>query len=149
MHAPGRRQRGDIRKHPGGKKGGVLVRFAGFLAVASLVWGQAIEQAKRAFDRGEYASALRLFEQARGTSPSCNLSFYIGLTQYRLNQTSEALIAFQSAVDCDPKLIDAHLAMAAAYSERRNDTEALRAYQRVLALDGGNTRRSRARPASS
>jgi tetratricopeptide (TPR) repeat protein len=116
----------------------VLVRLAVFITAASLAWGQAIEQAKRAFDRGDYAAALSLFEQARAKSPACELSFYIGLTQYRLNQPGEALIAFRSAVECDPKLIDAHLAMAAAYSERHNDAEALQAYERVLALDGRN-----------
>jgi tetratricopeptide (TPR) repeat protein len=117
----------------------VLFRLAVFITAASFAWGQAIEQAKRAFDRGDYPAALALFEQARGTSPSCELSFYIGITHYRLNQPGEALIAFRSAVECDPKLIDAHLAMAAVYSERRNDAEALRGYERVLALDGRNT----------
>src|SRR5947208_14073872 len=114
------------------------MKVAGFLIVASLAWGQALEEAKRAFDSGDYASALRLFEQARAKSPSCDISFYIGLTEYRLNRSDAAIIAFRSAVECNPKLVDAHLAMAAAYAERQNDAEALRAYERVLALDVRN-----------
>src|SRR3954454_3831729 len=115
------------------------MRLAGIVIVAALAWGQALDEAKRAFDGGDYAAALRLFEQAHAKSPSCELSFYIGLTEYRLNRSDAAIIAFRSAVECNPKLVDAHLAMAAAYGERHNDSEALRAYERVLAVDARNT----------
>ena len=113
-------------------------RIAAFLLVASIAWGQALDQAKRAFDRGDYAAAARLFEQAQQASPSCEILFFIGLTRYRLQQAEPALIAFRSAVECDPKLLPAHLALAEAYTERHNDAEALSAYERVLGLDPKN-----------
>jgi hypothetical protein len=52
-------------------------------------------------------------------------SFYLGLARYRLKQPDAALIAFQSAVQCDPKLVPVPLALAEAYDARRNQTEAL------------------------
>ena len=94
---------------------------------ASLAWGQALDQAKRAFDKGDYATAARLFEQAHQASPNCEILFFLGLARYRLKQSDPALIAFRSAVECDPKLVPAHLALAEAYAERRNDAEALSA----------------------
>src|SRR6266567_4420585 len=112
-----------------------ILALAGF---ASLVWCQALEQAKRTFDQGDYAAAARLFEQARLASPGCDILFYLGLTQYRLKQPDAALISFESAVQCDPKLIAAHLVLGEAYTEKGNHGEALAAYNRVLQLDPKN-----------
>src|SRR5262249_1677401 len=92
-----------------------------------------------AFDRGDYAAAARFFEQAQQASPNCEILFFLGLARYRLKQPDLALIAFRSAVECDPKLLPAHLALAEAYSERHNDSEALAAYDRVLRLEPKNT----------
>lgn len=114
------------------------MRKSAIFLLASLAWGQALEQGKRAFDNGDYASATRLFEQAHKASPNCEILFFIGLARYRLKQSEPALIAFRSATECDPKLIPAHLALAEAYTERHNDSEALAAYDRVLSLDPKN-----------
>ena len=116
----------------------MLARTIAFALVASIAWCQALEEAKRAFDKGDYGAAARLFEQAQEQSPRCEILFYLGLARYRLRQADAALIAFRSAVECDPKLLPAHLAMAEAYSERHNDSEALEAYERVLGLDPRN-----------
>jgi len=112
-----------------------LLVLAGF---TSLVWCQPLEQAKRAFDRGDYAAAARLFEQARLASPSCDILFYLGLAQYRLKQPDAALISFESAAQCDPRSTAAQLAIGEAYAERGNFSEALAAYSRVLSLDPKN-----------
>jgi tetratricopeptide (TPR) repeat protein len=114
--------------------------FKAAVLAASLAAGTTLDQAKRAFDAGEYATAAKLFEKAQQQSKGCDIGFYLGLARYRLKQTSEAIIAFQSAVQCDPKLIAAHLALAEAYTERANESEALTAYQRALKLDPANTR---------
>ena len=106
--------------------------------IVSLGWGQALEQGKRAFDAGNYAEAARLFEKAHQLSPQCDILFFLGMARYRLRQADAALISFQSAVQCDPKLLPAHLAMAEAYAERGNRDEALAAFTKVLALDPEN-----------
>jgi tetratricopeptide (TPR) repeat protein len=100
--------------------------------------GQALEQAKRAFDAGKYAEAARLFEQANRARPSCELQFYIGMARYRQGQAGDAIIAFQSAVRCDRKLMLAHLALAEAYAQRGNQNEALSAFQQALELEPRN-----------
>jgi len=105
---------------------------------ASLACGQDLDQGKLAFDKGDYASAARLFERAYKASPNCEILFFIGMARYRLKQSEPALIAFRSATECDPKLIPAHLALAEAYTERHNDTEGLAAYDRVLSIEPRN-----------
>src|SRR5512133_831933 len=86
----------------------------------SIAWGQALEQGKRAFDNGNYAEAVRLFEKARQSSKDCEILFFVGMARYRLRQSDAALIAFQSAIQCNPKLLPAHVALAEAYYERGN-----------------------------
>src|ERR1043166_1370622 len=112
--------------------------FTGALFV-SLSWGQALEQGKRAFDAGNYAEAARLFEKAHRSSPRCDILFFLGVARYRLHEPDASLIAFQSAVQCAPKLLPAHLAMAEAYTEKGNRDEALAAFNRVLSLDPNNS----------
>jgi tetratricopeptide (TPR) repeat protein len=90
---------------------------------------------RAAFDRGDYATAIKLFQAANQRKPECANSLYIGLAQHRLKQANEALLSFRAAVQCDPKLIAAHLALGDAYATRGNDNEALSAYLAVLALD--------------
>ncbi|MBY0503507.1 MAG: tetratricopeptide repeat protein [Bryobacteraceae bacterium] len=100
------------------------------------MWLFVAQDAQAAFNRGDYAAAIGLFEAANRRQPACTNSLYAGLAHYRLKQTSQALIAFRTAVACDPQLLAAHLAMAEAYAARGNDGEALAAYLRVLAIDG-------------
>jgi tetratricopeptide (TPR) repeat protein len=106
--------------------------------VAALAWGQALEDAKRAFDAGNYAEAAHLFEKAQQESSSCEASFGLGVSRYRLQQVDAALIAFQSAVRCDPKMLLAYLAMGEAYAIRNNDQAALSAYLEALKLEPRN-----------
>ena len=121
----------------------VLLRF---LAVCSLTllawwpgWGQtALQQGERAFEAGNYAEAARLFEAAHKQSPRCDILFFLGMAQYRMKQADSALISFQSAVQCDPKLTFAYLGLGEAYAERGNDDEALAAYAQVLKLEPKN-----------
>lgn len=91
-----------------------------------------------AFDKGDFRTAVQLFEAAQQRSPDCANLLYIGLSRYRLNQPAEALIAFRSAVECNPKMLAAHLALGEASEARRNDGEALSAYEQALSLEAAN-----------
>lgn len=100
-----------------------------------ILWLLLLAQDPRAaFDRGDYPTAIRLFEAANQKKPECTNSLYIGLARYRLKQVNEALIAFRTAVQCDPKLAAGYLALGDAYAARGNDGEALTAYLQVLQL---------------
>src|SRR5690349_21738371 len=110
----------------------MLPRAPIFFLIACSAFGQALEQGKRAFDAGNYNEAARLFEKAHQSSPRCDILFFLGMARYRLNQVDDALISFQSAVQCDPKLVPARLALAEAYAERGNRDEALSAFTNVL-----------------
>jgi tetratricopeptide (TPR) repeat protein len=98
----------------------------------------ALSKAKRAFDAQRYAEAAQLFEAARQREPACEISFYLGLTRYRLHEVDAALVAFQEATKCNPKLTLAYIALGEAYAERGNEGEALAAYERALSLDPEN-----------
>jgi tetratricopeptide (TPR) repeat protein len=102
------------------------------VALTSSAWAQEFESAQRAFDARDYATAAELFEKAKASDLRCDADFYIGLARYHLNQLDAAVIAFKAAVQCDPKLIRANLALAEVYVVTHNDAEALRAYTQVL-----------------
>jgi tetratricopeptide (TPR) repeat protein len=116
----------------------VLHRLLAAALLGLCAWGQILEQGKRAFEAGDYTKATRLFEKAYQESKRCEVLFFLGLARYRLSQVDAALIAFQSATQCDPKLIPAYLAIAEAYIEKQNDGEALAAFHKVLKLAPGN-----------
>jgi tetratricopeptide (TPR) repeat protein len=122
----------------------VLEKFAAAGLIVIAARGQTpgaspLERARRAFDAGRYAEAAGLFEAARITSSACDLPLFLGLTRYRLHQVDEALIGFQEAARCDPKLTLAWIALGEAYTERGNEVEALAAYDRALGLEPENT----------
>jgi tetratricopeptide (TPR) repeat protein len=107
----------------------------GFVCLAAEA--QMLDQAKRDFNTGKYSEAARLFEKAQQAG-ICEAGFGLGLSRYRLRQIDAALIAFQSAVRCDPKSIPTYLAMGEIYGARNNDEQALSAYLEALKLDPGN-----------
>src|SRR5437660_10687438 len=116
----------------------MVLRLVVAATLACLAWCQSLEDAKRAFDRGDYAAAARLFEKAHQESRSCDILLYLGLARYRLKQADAALIAFQEAVQCDQRLLTAHLALGEAYAGKGNDVEAIAAYERALSLSPRN-----------
>ena len=109
------------------------------MAGAALAQSDAtLEQAKRAFDARKYEEAARLFEAARASGAGCEVALYGGMARYRLHQIDTALIEFEEAARCNPKLTDAYVATAEAYAERGNVAEALGAYERALQLEPDN-----------
>ncbi len=117
----------------------IPVRLLALATFAVAAWGQTLEQAERLFDAGNYAEAAKLFEKANKESRNCEALFGLGLARYRLKEVDSAVIAFQSAVQCDPHLVLAHLALGEAYSERGNDKEALASYLLALNLEPRNS----------
>jgi tetratricopeptide (TPR) repeat protein len=108
------------------------------ITLCSVLRAQTLEEAKRAFDAGNYAAAAKKFEQAYQATHNCETLFYLGMAQYRGGQADAALVSFQGAVSCDPRLIRAHLALAEAYAAKGNTRGALAAFTSVLQLDPDN-----------
>lgn len=71
-------------------------------------------------------------------APDCARSFAAGVEEYNRKGLGRALIAFRAAVQCDPKLVQAHLWMADIYAERGNENEALAALLQALQFEPKN-----------
>ena len=83
-------------------------------------------------------SALLLALVLAQARPDCGKAMAAGVEEYRRKDLGQALVAFRAAVQCDPKLVAAHLAMADIYAERGNEGEGLEALLRVLQIEPKN-----------
>ncbi len=97
-----------------------------------------LEQGGQAFNRGDYARAIELLQQARAGSADCKIPFYLGLSRYRLHQLDGAIVDLASAAKCDPQSLEFNTALAEAYSAKGDDNRALTAFEAVLKLDAQN-----------
>ncbi|MBO0861373.1 MAG: tetratricopeptide repeat protein [Chloracidobacterium sp.] len=71
-------------------------------------------------------------------TPDCGKHFAAGVQEYQRKDLNKALIAFRTATQCDPKMVNAYLAIADIYAERGNDGEALTALKQVLEIEPKN-----------
>jgi tetratricopeptide (TPR) repeat protein len=83
-------------------------------------------------------NALLLAFALAQASPDCGKHFAAGLQEYQRKDMSKALIAFRAATQCDPKLVQAYLAIADIYAELGNDGEALAALLQALQIEPKN-----------
>ncbi len=83
-------------------------------------------------------STLLLALALAQAAPDCHKSFAEGFQEYQRKDLSQALIAFRAAVQCDPKMVQAHLAIADIYAERGNESEALAALLQALRIEPKN-----------
>ena len=104
------------------------------LSLTPIASAQPLGPAERAFDAGDYQKAIQLFEQSQKQEERCEVFFYIGVARFRLRQIDDAIISFQTAASCDPKLFEAHVALAEAYVQKGNDALALLSYEEALRL---------------
>jgi tetratricopeptide (TPR) repeat protein len=94
-----------------------------------------LEEAQRAFDAGRYAEALDLFQRAQTESPQCEIYFFIGLTQYRLQRLDDAIASLASSVGCNPRFSLGDHALGDAYVAKGDDNRALAAYEAGLKIE--------------
>ncbi|HYI92756.1 MAG TPA: ASPIC/UnbV domain-containing protein, partial [Bryobacteraceae bacterium] len=71
-------------------------------------------------------------------APDCAKYFAAEIEDYQRKDLGKALVAFGAAVQCDPTMTPAHLAIADIYAERGNEGEALAALLLALQIEPKN-----------
>jgi tetratricopeptide (TPR) repeat protein len=92
--------------------------------------------ARRAFEAGDYAGVVRLFEadpqDNQALRGNCDGMLLAGLALYRLNRLEQALIDLQAASACNPGNTVARTALGEAWLRKGNDQRALALFEGVL-----------------
>ncbi|MBM3728829.1 MAG: tetratricopeptide repeat protein [Acidobacteria bacterium] len=92
----------------------------------------AVENGLHALNSGRYAEAADLFDYVWRETSRCDAPFYLGLARQRARDANAAAVAFSAAVECNPSMLDAHLALAESQASRGDDGRALAAYEQAL-----------------
>ena len=103
-----------------------------------------LSQGKTALAADKFEDAVRLLEQERTVSARCEISFYLGLAHYRLQQLDQAVIDLESAIQCDPANADSRVALAVAYAGKGDDDRAVASFDSAIQLKPGNVEALRA-----
>jgi len=94
-----------------------------------------LERGIAAFDRGDYAGALPLLEQAARELPSDPRAQYLLAAGYfNLRRHTEAIPFFEATLRLAPDFPDAHFYLALSYAESDRRADAVQHLQRYLAL---------------
>jgi tetratricopeptide (TPR) repeat protein/TolB-like protein len=101
-----------------------------------LTTGELVERGKNWLDRNERSLALLFFEQALATSGGAvpDAFYHIGAIRASQGRASEAIEAYQAAIEADPHMWGAHTGLAEAYTAENRYSEALAIYRRLLEL---------------
>ena len=103
-----------------------------------------LSEGKTALAAGKFEVAVRLLEQERTVSARCEVSFYLGLAHYRMQQLDQAIIDLQSASQCAPANAETRMALAAAYAGKGDDDRAVAAFDAAIELTPRNAEALRA-----
>src|SRR6185436_2050497 len=102
---------------------------------------QALERVVSSLQSADHAEAERVCRMILAADPSqVDALHLLGVTLMRMGRTQAALEPLARACALDPRFADAAYNHAVALGELARWSEALAAYDRVLALDSGNAR---------
>ena len=90
-----------------------------------------LEQGNKMFESGDFAGALKQYEEILPTIPEKNqpaIWFQIGRTQAKLKQPDKAIQAFKRAMELAPENADYRNALAQYYLDEKRYEEALELY---------------------
>ncbi len=96
---------------------------------------KALHRAAECAQRGDWAGAARLYEQATARNAPSDVWDALGLVYLRLDRRAEALGAFEKAIEADPGFLFPYAHLAAAYLEERRYREVAAVANRALAAD--------------
>jgi superkiller protein 3 len=116
------------------RQGAVYVNCCSLVLALFFAPGESAKTAgKKAFDSARYQEAIRIWQS--GDPEDCEIPFYIGLAQYRLQRVREALIQFRAAVACAPNGLLPRIALAQATAASGDQSRALAHYEDALKID--------------
>jgi tetratricopeptide (TPR) repeat protein len=99
---------------------------------------QYIEEGNRHADKGEWAAALKSYEQAITVNPShLEAHIYIGDAYMSLGKYKEAFAAYKEAIRIAPSNPEAHYSLGAAYNLMAMYGDAFAPFVRAINLDPG------------
>lgn len=84
------------------------------------------------------AAAIRIEEAIRDFPKSARLRLLLGMAHFNIHKSSEAQIAFESALAIEPNLVPALGYMATIYAEQGKFDEAAKIYERAINYDPQN-----------
>lgn len=96
---------------------------------------RALRQAGERAQRGDWAGAAALYEQAVARNAPADVWDALGLVYFRLGRKAEALGALEKAIEADPGFLFPYAHLAEAYLEERRYPEVAAVAGRALAAD--------------
>lgn len=100
----------------------------------------------RAYERGDYREAARLFQQA-ADADGTHAGYYtnLGVAYGELGDDLQAFNAYRRAIDLNPRELQAYLNMGYLYNERERHAEAREMWEKVVQLDPDSVEAQEAR----
>ena len=112
----------------------VLAAYAGI--ASSQIPLPTLPQALALFNSGKYQNSFEIASAYSAQHPESAEAFkLLGMAQFMLGKTDQALIALRHAVELAPRDPDAYYYLGRLYFSKDNAVEALAAFQKVLQLD--------------
>ena len=94
-----------------------------------------ITKAVKLMTQGDFAGAIRHYEQAAETGAQADLWDGLGLLYLRVGRKDDAFHAFERAIDRDPDYLLSYAHVGAVYLEEQRYKELLAVAKRALAID--------------
>ncbi len=108
-----------------------------FFSLAAFAQGGALQQGLELFHQQKYEAALQQFQEARRGRPAdAQLEDFIGITETRLGQIDAANNDYETAIQLDPRLADAHKNLGYNFIGQAKYDLAEKQLKAALALDG-------------
>ena len=100
-----------------------------------------LPQAQTQFNSGNYQGSFEISSAYSAQHPeSAEALKLLGMAQFMLGKTDQALIALQHAVELAPRDPDAYYYLGRLYFSKDNAVEALAAFQKLLEIDPASVR---------
>jgi len=101
-----------------------------------------VREARERFALQDYYGAVHLLEEVLATGRAfADAHHLLGLSRSLLGQPEQALAAFDSAVQLNPRYVEAHIHRGLVLNQLGRSTEAEEAFRRASALEGPRTGR--------